>query len=142
MAIDKDRLRLLGMEFLRYIVVGGTAFLVDYSILYVTKTFVFNSLGDTGVYIATAIGFIAGLIYNYILSLTFVFKEAKAKKKGRSFGGFVLFTVIGVIGLILTEAGMYAGYQLLNIHYMIVKIFVAMVVLIWNYAARKILIFR
>jgi len=55
---------------------------------------------------------------------------------------FFLFAVIGVIGLILTEAGMYAGYQVLHVHYLIVKIFVAAIVLVWNYAARKVLIFR
>lgn len=139
---QSGKLPSFAVEFLRYIVVGGTAFLVDYGILYAAKTYVFRGLGDMGVYIATALGFIAGLVYNYILSLLFVFESAKTGKKGRTAGAFLLFAVIGVIGLLLTEAGMYAGYQLLHIHYMIVKIFVAAVVLIWNYAARKLLIFR
>lgn len=44
-------------EFIRYIVVGGTAFLVDILILYLFKTKVFLSLGDAGIYISTALGF-------------------------------------------------------------------------------------
>ena len=53
-----------------------------------------------------------------------------------------MFAVIGAIGLLLTEGGMFLGYQLLHINYMIVKLFVAAFVLLWNYGARKILIFK
>jgi len=141
-AADKDRLHSFLAEFFRYAFVGGTAFLIDYGILFLTQRYIFNGLGDTGVYIATALGFISGLVYNYILSVVYVFKSAAKDKKGRTVTAFFLFALIGVIGLVLTEAGMYAGYQLLHIHYLVVKIFVAAIVLIWNYAARKLLIFR
>jgi len=58
-------------------------------------------------------------------------------------GAFVVFAVIGVIGLLLTEAGMEFGVRWVGqSYYMVVKIFVAGVVLIWNYVARKILIFK
>ena len=129
-------------EFLRYLVVGGTAFLIDYATLYLLSHFVFRSMGDFGIYLATAIGFVAGLTYNYILSLIWVFQCAKERRQGRSVGGFALFALIGIIGLLLTEGGMYVGFQLLQIHYMIVKLFVAAIVLLWNYGARKLLIFR
>lgn len=139
---DQGRWKRLIKEFLRYLVVGGTAFLVDYATLYLLSHFVFQSMGDVGVYLATAIGFIAGLTYNYILSLIWVFQGAKERKQGKSVGGFALFALIGIIGLLLTEGGMYVGFQLLQIHYMIVKLFVAAIVLLWNYGARKLLIFR
>lgn len=142
MTITKETIKTLVREFGRYLIVGGTAFLVDYGTLYLTQIYVFGSLGDAGVYLATGLGFIAGLVYNYILSLVFVFKSAKEKNKGKTVGAFLVFAIIGVIGLLMTEGGMYLGYQLLHIHYMIVKIFVAAVVLIWNYVARKLLIFK
>lgn len=129
-------------EFARYLVVGGTAFLVDYAVLYLSRTYLFLPLGDLGVYLAAALGFLAGLTYNYVLSLVWVFQSAKDQKKGRTIGAFLLFSVIGVIGLLLTEGGMFLGYQLLHINYMIVKLFVAAFVLLWNYGARKILIFK
>jgi putative flippase GtrA len=130
------------IEFLRYVLVGGTAFLVDYGTFYLTKNFVFGALGDTGVYLATALGFTLGLIYNYILSVKFVFESAKKRKKGKSAGAFALFALIGGIGLALSEAGMYVVYDLAGVHYMLAKAAVSAVVLLWNYAARKILIFR
>ena len=139
---QSEKWKALVKEFARYLVVGGTAFLVDYGVLFLSKTFLFQSLGDTGVYLATALGFLAGLIYNYILSLIWVFQSAKAQNKGKTVGAFVVFAVIGAIGLLLTEGGMYVGYQLLHINYLIVKLFVAAVVLLWNYGARKMILFR
>jgi putative flippase GtrA len=139
---ENNRFKNFAAEFTRYLIVGGTAFLVDYGVLFVTKTYIFASLGDTGIYIATAFGFIAGLIYNYILSLVFVFKSAREQDKGKTAGAIFMFALIGVIGFLLTEGGMYLGCQLLRINYLIVKIFVAGLVLIWNYAGRKLLIFK
>lgn len=50
--------------------------------------------------------------------------------------------MIGIIGLFLTEVGMYAGVELFNMNYLPAKIIVAALVLIWNYIGRKVLIFR
>lgn len=129
-------------EFIRYIFIGGTAFVVDISILYIFKTKVFLNLGETGIYISAALGFLGGLIFNYIFSLTFVFKSAKDQNKGKNIFSFLLFLTIGIIGLFLTEAGMYTGIKFLNINYMLTKVIVSALVLLWNYIARKILIFR
>jgi len=146
------KIKPLAGEFLRYLIVGGTAFLVDYGVLFLCQTFIFEARGVTGAYIlsffipainiSTALGFIVGLVINYILSLVFVFKSAKEQNRGKTVGAFVIFAVIGVIGLLLTEGGMILGVNVLKIHYLIVKIFVTGFVLIWNYVARKILIFK
>jgi putative flippase GtrA len=129
-------------EFIRYLIIGGTAFIVDFTLLYIFKTYVFYNLEVTGVYISTALGFIGGLMYNYIFSLLYVFESAKENNKGKDIRSFIIFTIIGVVGLILTELGMYVGVELFDINYLIVKVFVAGVVLIWNYGIRKILIFK
>lgn len=131
----------LFMEFFRYLIVGGTAFLIDFSLLYIFKTFVLDEFGIAGIYISTAIGFIGGLIYNYIFSLLYVFETAKKSNKGRNINSFIIFATIGVVGLLITELGMYIGVKILTFNYMIVKIFVAGIVLIWNYGARKKIIF-
>jgi len=128
-------------EFIRYIFIGGTAFCMDILTLYFFKTQVFFRSGDIGIYISTALGFLAGLIFNYIFSIIFVFESAKEQKKGRSIFSFFLFCLIGIIGLFLTEAGMYAGVDFFNINYLLTKAIVAVIVLIWNYVARKVLIF-
>jgi putative flippase GtrA len=140
--MNKNGVKELEMEFFRYLLVGGSAFVVDFGVLYLTKTFLLGGFGITGVYIATALGFTAGLVYNYILSMIFVFKGAKEKTQGKTVRAFLVFSLIGVIGLGITEFGMYLGVSLLEIHYLLVKVVMAAIVLLWNYLARKFLIFR
>ncbi len=159
MKLDKDKLTSLVKEFARYLVVGGASFLVDWGTLFLTFQYVFTGLegrqlaiptaagsiviGDWRLIAATAAGFILGLVFNYIFSLLWVFRSAQQQNKGKTVGAFIIFTVIGVIGLLLTEVGMELGTRWVGKdYYMLVKIFVAGVVLIWNYVARKILIFK
>ena len=133
----------VALEFFRYVLVGGSAFLIDAGILYLVQTYLLYPWGTTGVLISTAIGFTAGLIYNYILSNWFVFKKIDEKVKKHPMRSFIIFTIIGIIGLIFTEIGMYAGIKLCGLDYfMLVKVIVAAVVLLWNYIARKVFIFK
>jgi len=135
--------RQLIYEFLRYVLVGGMAFLVDFGVLYLSKTLFFPHMGHTGILLAAALGFTAGLIINYIFSLLFVFKQIDENAKRRKIRSFVLFVIIGIIGLLITELCMYAGVNLFGQKwYLIVKIFTAGIVLLWNYAGRKVLIFK
>lgn len=128
-------------EFLRYAVVGGIAFLTDFGALVASQELFFRQF-PWGVYAATVVGFMVGLAVNYFLSLVFVFTSAKDKGKGRSVGAFLVFGVIGLVGLGLTEVGMWIGIELLRWNYMIVKFFVTGGVLMWNYLGRKLIIFR
>lgn len=129
-------------EFIRYVFVGGFSFIVDFSTLFLFKEFILPQDLQYKIYIATALGFIAGIVVNYILSIIFVFTAAKDRQKGRDIKSFIIFGVIGIIGLILTELGMYIGVQIINVNYLIVKVAVTALVLIWNYTARKIVIFK
>ena len=137
MKIGKEML----MEFLRYVVVGGIAFLADYGALMGSYELVLKNVAR-GLYYATAVGFMVGLAVNYFLSLIFVFTAAKDKGKGRSFGAFVVFGIIGLLGLLWTELGMWLGADVCGVDYRIVKIFVTGVVLVWNYLGRKLIIFK
>jgi putative flippase GtrA len=139
----------LFLEFSRYVLVGGGAFIVDISVLQLSLSYLFHDLATTddlainGILLATAFGFIAGLICNYIFSCLFVFKRIAEDAKQHKIRSFVLFTIIGIIGLGLTELLMYLGILLVGQdRYLAIKIFAAGVVLMWNYLARKILIFK
>lgn len=140
-------------EFLKYVVVGGVAFLVDAGVLslcfYIFLDHVdvrFWGSFDLRTVLATAIGFAAGLIANYILSTIFVFNKETQKNGMGKTRAFLIYAVVGVIGLILTELGMALGETVLGIHYdslmMLVKIVVAGIVLIWNYLGRKIFVYK
>ena len=133
-------------EFLRYVLVGGISFVVDTGAMTLVKEIFFKE-NCTGIQMAVcvAVGFIAGLICNYLLSNLIVFKSEEQKKQGRNFVAFMIFFVVGLIGFGLTELGMWLGVKIVGpdgLWYILVKCFVAGVVMIWNYLGRKIFVYH
>lgn len=129
----------LFFEFFRYVLVGGSAFLLDMGIMWLFNEFIFQG---KFLYISVFLGYLAGLIYNFLLSCGFVFKDGFKKIKNKEIYALIIFTVIGLIGLGLTEVLMYLFVDLLHVYYLISKIFTGAIVMFWNYIARKIIIFR
>ena len=121
------------IQLFRYCFVGGLAFLVDYGLLY----FLSDKLGIHYL-ISASIAFIAGLIVNYVISTYWVFSVSKYKEKGKE---FAIFALIGVIGLGLTEGLMWLFTDVAGLHYMFSKLITAAIVLLWNFFARKIILF-
>lgn len=142
--IKRDMIVLAG-EFFRYCIVGGIAFLADFAALWLAQEFLFRPLSlseGVGASLAACVGFVVGLIVNYFLSLEFVFTQEKDAGCGRTFGAFVVFGVVGLVGLGLTALGMWVGVSLAHLHYLIVKIPLTGIVLVWNYLGRKLLVFN
>lgn len=137
----KAKLLRLFWEFFRYALVGGIAFLVDYGTLILFRELILTGETSWELMLSSAAGFVTGLVTNYVLSLVFVFRKTENSGNGKSLSAFIIFTVIGLIGLGLTELIMYLGTELLHISYLFVKIAVAAIVLVWNYVGRKLLIF-
>lgn len=139
--MDKKKMILLFWEFFRYLLVGGLAFVIDSGVLALCREFVFNGGTPFELFVCTALGFVAGLLTNYMLSLLFVFRKSENKGSGKSVGAFVIFALVGLIGLGLTELGMYIGVYVFGWHYILTKVLVAGAVMVWNYGGRKIFVF-
>jgi putative flippase GtrA len=75
-----------------------------------------------------------GLAVTYVLSNKYVFGESKfASKKA----DFVLFALIGLIGLLLLNLLMWGLTGGIGINYLASKILATIVVYIWNFFARR-----
>lgn len=129
----------LFLEFFRYILVGGSAFLIDIGVMYLFKEFIFQG---KYLYLAVFIGYCAGLIYNFVLSCKYVFENGFDKIKDKEISSFIIFTIIGIIGLFLTEILMKIFVGFIGIYYVFSKILTGAIVMFWNYIARKIIIFK
>jgi putative flippase GtrA len=118
----------------RYVAVGGMAFLVDVFMLYALTSW-------AHVYYLTsaAVAFIVGLTGNYTLSRVWVFDRRNIQN---TYLEFMVFAVIGIIGLGLTEAGMWFLTEKLHAYYLLAKINTAVLVFLWNFFARKYALFR
>ena len=126
-------------EFMRYVVVGGSAFILDFGTMCLFKEIVFRG---EHLFIAVFIGYLIGLIYNFLLSNWYVFKNGFEKIKGKEITSFIIFAIIGIVGLGLTEVLMYLFVNILALWYIFAKILSAGIVLFWNYIARKLIIYR
>ena len=125
---------LVRWEFVRYLVVGGTATVFDAATLYsVTEFLKVNYL------ISAPIGFMVGTVVNYILSRSWVFQRRRLKNQSAE---LTIFTLIGVVGLGLNEGILWFFQSRLGIFYLFAKGVSACVVLVWNFGARKLLLFR
>lgn len=122
------------LQLFRYGFVGGMAFLVDYGTLFCLT----NYAGVPYLWSA-AVAFILGLVTNYLISISWVFRHSG---KMQIWQEFLFFAIIGVIGLGLNELIMYAGTDLLQLHYMISKLISTAIVFFWNFFARKFLLFN
>jgi putative flippase GtrA len=122
------------LQLFRYTCVGGIAFLVDISTLFVLTEFF-------GIYylISAAIAFLLGLITNYSASVLWVFKRHTLRSR---FLEFVTFSLIGLLGLALNEFFLWFFTERIAIHYLLSKIISAFLVYLFNFTSRKIMLFR
>lgn len=122
------------LQLFRYTFVGGFAFIVDFGTLYIlTEYFNIHYLVSAG------IAFIFGLIINYFLSVKWVFNNRTMENRLLE---FFLFTLIGIVGLGLNELFLWILTDILLIYYLLSKIITAIIVYLWNFFARKIILFN
>ena len=120
MDLSKDRLR----EILRFLLVGGGCFLLDYGLL-----FGLNYLTSS------AISFTVSLVVNYILCVTVVFHAGH-----QSAGKTALFVTTSLMGLGINQACMYVFVEWAGLWYMAAKIGAAAVVTVWNYVTKRLVL--
>ena len=117
-------------QILKFGVVGGIAFVIDYGILFLlAKVIGLNEL------ISAAISFIISLTFNYFLSTKWVF-EAKSQTPKE----VIIFVLLSVVGLGINEVLIYLGTKKLGIDVMIVKLFATAIVMVYNFITRKLIL--
>ncbi len=122
------------LQFIRAAFVGGTAFAADAGLLWAAAALGLHYL------LAAVIGFIAGVTVNYILSKLLVFKS-NAARVGKAMEIFV-YVLVSAVGLGLTELFMAFFTERMGLHYMLSKVVSALLVFVWNYCSRRVIIYR
>lgn len=118
-------------QIIKFGIVGGIAFLIDYSLLYILTEFL-----EIYYLYSSVVSFIVSLVFNYILSIKWVF-DVSRKQNSKD---FILFVVLSIIGLEINQLVMYIMVEKVNIWYMLSKIVATAIVMIWNFITRKIFI--
>ena len=122
------------VQFVRYFFVGGFAFVVDFGLLYILTEY-----AGLHYLLSATLSFISGLLVNYVISCIWVFSNSKFKNR---LVEFLFFAAIGVVGLLLNDVLIWLFTDCIGTHYMFSKIVAAAIVYLWNFFARKYLVFR
>ena len=162
MQTQKQTKKELFWEIFRFLLVGGTATVVDYLVFWIFDGLLLPLISSAGwwttvsLIVATALGFCAGLTVNWILSVKFVFRQVKNKEESSSKKAFFIFTLIGIVGLLITEVGililvavlpkfaLFGVTEILGTSWAkwLAKVIMTCIVLVWNYVGRKIFVFK
>ncbi len=126
------------IQLFRSLFVGGVATVVDFLVAALVR----ELLGGNDV-ISNASGFVFGLITNYLISILWVFKKHNMNIAKE----FAIFTVIGIIGLFINTGIVFVLGKMWNsdevrIMFYVAKLIATLITLIWNFAARKIILYK
>lgn len=125
----------LFLQLVRYAFSGGIAFAVDFGLLWLI-----TDLCHAHYLVGAFCGYTAGLIITYLLSIKWIFSERKLESRTAE---FTIFTVIGLCGLLLTQGLMYVFTEYLfgTEHYLYSKLLTTVIVSLFNFAMKKVLLF-
>lgn len=132
-------------EIFRFALVGLIAAIFDYLVTSLTRLSFGDNKGQIyATIVAVTCGFIVGVIINYILSVTMVYKSttnnfAKTKK------GIVLFVILSAVGLLIGigfESIFYNEKIIFLEPYILVFLLRTIIVMVFNYLTRKFILFK
>lgn len=120
------------IQIIKFGMVGALCFLIDYGLM-ILLTEIFH------VYylISCMISFTVSVVVNYLLSMRFVFLSKEDMDKRME---FLLFVVLSLIGLGLNQLLMWLLVDKGGLHYMLSKIVVTVIVMVYNFVTRKLLL--
>lgn len=122
-------------QLVRYVFSGGIAFVVDFGLLWFV-----TSVCHAHYLVGAFCGYTVGLIITYLLSIKWIFNERKLENAKLE---FIIFTCIGLCGLLLTQVCMYCLTEFLlgTDNYLYSKLITTVIVALFNFVMKKILLF-
>jgi putative flippase GtrA len=121
-------------EIIKYFISGALAFTCDFAVLYFCTEFLgFHYL------VSNIFGYFVGLMIAYTLNVNWVFSYRKYKKTWLE---FAMFNIIVLVGLGISESNMALLVEKFEIDYLYAKVIVGFVVMVFNYTAKKFILFH
>ncbi|WP_423364024.1 GtrA family protein [Mycoplasma sp. P36-A1] len=131
--------KLLESGFIRYIIIGSIAFIIDFMTIIICRNIIYPTTNPYIITLYYILGFILAFIFNYLSTLKYVFINYESNNQQKDIFNTL---IVAIIGLVLTLLLMYIGEFIFKYNYVILKVIVSIIVLVWNYLARKYLIYK
>ena len=127
--MKNEKKKSLMQQIIRFGVVGGSAFLIDYVVM-----ILLTELVGLNYLLSSGISFAVSVIFNYVLSVCWVFNISANRNKKQD---FLVFMIFSLIGLGLNQLIMWISVDKLGIFYMLAKIGATAIVMVYNFVTRK-----
>lgn len=124
-----NRIKQLVLQFSKFSVVGTLSFCLDYGLMVVLTEVV-----GWDYFFSCATSYTASVIFNYILSMKFVFQSREDFSKIME---MLIFFLLSFIGLGLNQMIMWILVESLHIFYAIAKVLASLLVTTYNFVSRK-----
>lgn len=122
-------------EVLRYLVAGVLAFATDLAVLYALTEWLGMHYLASNVF-----SYSCGLFVAYLLNTRWVFTYRRLEKKTRQ--EFMIFTAIALAGLAISEVILVIVAGQMAVHYVAAKFVATFFVMLFNFVARKRILFQ
>lgn len=119
----------LFLQIFKFVIVGGLSFVLDFILYYIFTRFL--SINEMT---SQVMSFSISLIFNYMMSMRYVFVSKDSLKKHHE---FMIFVTLSVLGAGLNWLLFYLMVYVLSINDLITKIVVAGIVMVFNFVTRK-----
>jgi putative flippase GtrA len=123
------RVQELLVQFCKFGLVGTLCFCIDYGLMVLLTEFT-----GLGYFFSSAVSFVVSVVFNYILSMRFVFSGKEELSRTQE---MLIFIALSLIGLALNQMIMWIAVDFFGIFYVVAKIFATMLVTIYNFISRK-----
>ena len=122
----------LFLQIFKFVIVGGLSFVLDFILYYIFTRFL--SINEMT---SQVMSFSISLVFNYMMSMRYVFVSKDSLKKHHE---FMIFVTLSVLGAGLNWLLFYLMVYVLSINDLITKIIVAGIVMVFNFVTRKLFI--
>lgn len=123
----------LKVQFARYVVVGGLAFVADFAALFALTEYL-----HLHYLVSAAFAFVLGSVVNYLLAIAWVFDHRVLDNKAAELTAYI---AIGVVGLLLNTALIWFFTEVTGLLYLYSKAWAAILIFGFNFGVRKLLLF-
>jgi putative flippase GtrA len=129
--LKKHYIFLYHHHFVRYVLVGGTTFTIDFGILVSLHSGV-----SVGIAAATSVAYWASIIYNFILNRYWTFDSREKASLQRHITAYLMLLILNYFFVVI-----FVSYASDHISYIIAKAIAVVIQMIWTYPVYKHYIF-
>lgn len=117
------------IQFSKFVIIGGLSFILDFALYYV-----FTRYLNIIEMVAQIMSFSISVIFNYMMSMKYVFVSKDDLKKHHE---FMIFITLSALGALLNWIIFYIMFYVLGIDDLITKVIDAGIVMFFNFITRK-----